>query len=116
MTFQHLLDGAEVLAQNGDPGVSGVEYDSRRVKPGCLFVRLSKETVNDTSFLSWLDGHIRSSHAEPQHLCFQVPESIAASHVEQLRGLASALRQRRFRFALEAFGGVSSKEQKEWQR
>jgi EAL domain-containing protein (putative c-di-GMP-specific phosphodiesterase class I) len=34
-----------------------------------------------------------------------VPESIAASHVEQLRALASALRQRRFRFALEGFGG-----------
>src|ERR1039458_7443792 len=33
MTFQHLLDGAEVLAQSGDPSVSGVEYHSRREKP-----------------------------------------------------------------------------------
>src|SRR5208282_5390174 len=38
MTFQHLLDGAEVLAQSGDPSVSGVEYDSRQVKPGSVFV------------------------------------------------------------------------------
>src|SRR4030088_1741871 len=38
MTFQQLLDGAEILSQSGDPGVSGVEYDSRRVKPGWVFV------------------------------------------------------------------------------
>jgi len=37
-------------------------------------------------------------------LCFQVPESVAASHIEQLQALAAALRQRGFRFALEAFG------------
>ena len=94
------------LLKNIDRWVVGASLSfAAQRKPGCLFVRLSKETVNDTSFLSWLDGHIRSSHAEPQHLCFQVPESIAASPVEQLRALASALRQRRFRFALEAFGG-----------
>lgn len=94
------------LLKNIDRWVVGASLSfAAQRKPGCLFVRLSKETVNDASFLAWLDGHIRSSHAEPQHLCFQVPESIAASHVEQLRALASALRQRRFRFALEGFGG-----------
>src|ERR1700683_1161485 len=40
MTFQQVLDGAEVLAQSGDPAVTSVEYDSRRVKPGCLFVAM----------------------------------------------------------------------------
>jgi hypothetical protein len=34
MTFEHLLDGAELLSRSGNPDVSGVEYDSRRVKPG----------------------------------------------------------------------------------
>ena len=38
MTFQHLLDGAEVLAQSGNPDVSSVEYDSRRVKSGDAFI------------------------------------------------------------------------------
>src|SRR5579859_383865 len=51
MTFQHLLDGAEVLAQNGDPSVSGVEYDSRRVKPGCVFVAMHGETSNGNQFI-----------------------------------------------------------------
>jgi len=34
MTFLELLYGAEVLSQTGNPGISGLEYDSRRIKPG----------------------------------------------------------------------------------
>src|ERR1700733_1470636 len=51
MTFQHLLDGAEVLAQSGNPGVSSVEYDSRRVKPGCLFVAMRGESSDGNKFI-----------------------------------------------------------------
>src|ERR1700737_2427148 len=51
MTFQHLLDGAEVLAQRGDPSVSGVEYDSRRVKPGAVFVAMRGEASDGNRFI-----------------------------------------------------------------
>jgi UDP-N-acetylmuramoyl-L-alanyl-D-glutamate--2,6-diaminopimelate ligase len=51
MTFQQVLDGAEVLAQSGDPGVSSVEYDSRRVKPGCVFVAMRGETSDGNQFI-----------------------------------------------------------------
>jgi UDP-N-acetylmuramoyl-L-alanyl-D-glutamate--2,6-diaminopimelate ligase len=51
MTFQQLLDGAEVLALSGDPGVSCVEYDSRRVKPGCVFVAMRGETSDGNRFI-----------------------------------------------------------------
>jgi len=51
MTFQRLLDGAEVLAQSGDPGVSGVEYDSRRVKPGSVFVAMRGESSDGNRFI-----------------------------------------------------------------
>jgi UDP-N-acetylmuramoyl-L-alanyl-D-glutamate--2,6-diaminopimelate ligase len=51
MTFQHLLDGAEVLSQSGNPDVSGLEYDSRRVKPGCLFVAMRGETSDGNRFI-----------------------------------------------------------------
>src|SRR5271165_5316273 len=51
MTFQHLLDGAEVLAQSGDPSVNGVEYDSRRVTPGCVFVAMHGETSDGNRFI-----------------------------------------------------------------
>jgi UDP-N-acetylmuramoyl-L-alanyl-D-glutamate--2,6-diaminopimelate ligase len=51
MTFQQLLDGAEVLSQSGNPGVDGVEYDSREVKPGCVFVAMRGETSDGNRFI-----------------------------------------------------------------
>src|ERR1700678_828092 len=51
MTFQQLLDGAEVLAQSGDPGVSGVEYDSRLGKPGCVCVAMRGESSDGNRFI-----------------------------------------------------------------
>src|SRR5580704_4845686 len=51
MTFQQLLDGAEVLAQSGNPDVTSVEYDSRRVKPGGAFVAMRGETSDGNRFI-----------------------------------------------------------------
>src|SRR6266851_2657212 len=51
MTFQQVLDGAEVLAHSGDPAVSSVEYDSRRVKPGSLFVAMRGESSDGNKFI-----------------------------------------------------------------
>jgi UDP-N-acetylmuramoyl-L-alanyl-D-glutamate--2,6-diaminopimelate ligase len=57
MTFQHLLDGAEFLSQTGNPDVTSVEYDSRRVKPGSLFVAMRGESSDGNRFI---DQAIRS--------------------------------------------------------
>ena len=51
MTFDQLLDGAEFLAKSGDPSVTGVEYDSRRVKPGTAFVAMRGETSDGNRFI-----------------------------------------------------------------
>ncbi len=51
MTFEHLLDGAQVVARSGNPSVSGVEYDSRRVKPGCVFVAMRGETSDGNRYI-----------------------------------------------------------------
>src|SRR5712671_3554338 len=51
MTFQQALDGAEVLANSGDPAVSSVEYDSRRVTPGCVFVAMRGESSDGNRFI-----------------------------------------------------------------
>jgi UDP-N-acetylmuramoyl-L-alanyl-D-glutamate--2,6-diaminopimelate ligase len=51
MTFEQLLDGAEVLAHSGNPGVSSVEYDSRRVRPGSLFVAMRGESSDGNRFI-----------------------------------------------------------------
>ena len=51
MTFEQLLDGAEVLSEQGNPDVTGVEYDSRRVKPGSLFVAMRGDSSDGNRFI-----------------------------------------------------------------
>jgi len=55
MTFQALLDGAEILEQSGDqagsPSVSGIEYDSRQIKPGDVFVAMRGESSDGNRFI-----------------------------------------------------------------
>jgi UDP-N-acetylmuramoyl-L-alanyl-D-glutamate--2,6-diaminopimelate ligase len=51
MNFLQLLDGAECLAQQGNPSVSGLDYDSRRVKPGWCFVAMRGETTDGNSHI-----------------------------------------------------------------
>ena len=93
------------LLRNIDRWVVGASLSfAAQKKPECLFVRLSKETIRDAGFLEWLDNHLPSSRAEPPRLCFQVTQESAASQAAQLKALSAALRQRRFRFALEGFG------------
>jgi multidomain signaling protein FimX len=93
------------LMKNIDRWVVGASLSfAAQKRPECLFVRLSKETVRDNSFLAWLDNHLRSSRAEPHRLCFQITEESATSYVPQVKALAAGLRQRTFRFALDGFG------------
>jgi len=51
MTFQQLLYGAEVLSQSGNPGVSGVEYDSRNVQTGDVFVAMRGDSSDGNRFI-----------------------------------------------------------------
>jgi diguanylate cyclase (GGDEF)-like protein/PAS domain S-box-containing protein len=97
--------GRNDLLKNIDRWVVGASLSfAAQKKPECLFVRLSRETVRDTAFIEWLDNHLRSSRAEPQRLCFQSTEESAASYVPQVTALATSLRERGFRFAIEGFG------------
>ena len=51
MIFLDLLHGAEILVQSGNPSISGLEYDSRRVKPGSVFVAMRGETSDGNQFI-----------------------------------------------------------------
>ena len=97
--------GRNDLLKNIDRWVVGASLSfAAQKQPECLFVRLSKETVRDTGFTEWLDNHLRSSRAEPRRLCFQTTEESAAIYLPQVKALATALRERGFRFAIEGFG------------
>jgi len=51
MTFLELLYGAEVLVQSGNPGISGLEYYSRRIKAGDFFVAMRGESSDGNKFI-----------------------------------------------------------------
>ncbi|HVJ08080.1 MAG TPA: UDP-N-acetylmuramoyl-L-alanyl-D-glutamate--2,6-diaminopimelate ligase [Acidisarcina sp.] len=52
MKFDELLSGVEfVLRRGGDTEISGVEYDSRRVRPGSLFVAMKGGTTDGNQYL-----------------------------------------------------------------
>src|SRR5579863_159812 len=51
MNFLEILDGVEVLAQSGNPDVNGIEYDSRQVRQGNVFVAMKGETSDGNRFI-----------------------------------------------------------------
>ena len=51
MNFLQLLDGVEVLSQDGDASVSGLEYDSRKLKAGNVFVAMRGESTDGNRFI-----------------------------------------------------------------
>lgn len=51
MGFLTLLDGVGYLAQQGDPAVAGLDYDSRRVQPGWCFVAIRGESTDGNRYI-----------------------------------------------------------------
>src|SRR5580658_6392071 len=51
MNFLELLDGVGYLAQQGNPPIAGLDYDSRRVKPGWCFVAIKGETTDGNLYI-----------------------------------------------------------------
>ena len=93
------------LLKNIDRWVVGASLSfAAQRKPGCLFVRLSHETLKDGSFLGWLDNQVRATRSEPNRLCFQAQEDVVATHLDRVQKLSAELRARGFRFAVDRFG------------
>jgi PAS domain S-box-containing protein len=93
------------LLKNIDRWVVGASLSfAAQRKPGCLFVRLSHETLKDASFLGWIDNQVRATRADPHRLCFQAHEDVVATQLERVEKLSLELRSRGFKFAIERFG------------
>ncbi len=93
------------MLKNIDRWVVGASLAFAAVrKPGCLFVRLSQDTLKDGSFLGWVDNQVRSSRADPQRLCFQATAEMVTRHLRLVQKLSEDLHTRGFRFAIESFG------------
>ncbi len=73
-------------------------------KPGAIFVRLSKDTVNDPTLPQWLSNQMRANKFEPARLCFQVTQEVADQYLLQTQTLREQLGKHGFKFAIEHFG------------
>lgn len=51
MNFLELLDGVGYLAQQGNPSIAGLDYDSRRVQPGWCFVAMRGESTDGNQYI-----------------------------------------------------------------
>jgi UDP-N-acetylmuramoyl-L-alanyl-D-glutamate--2,6-diaminopimelate ligase len=51
MNFSEILRGTGASPKGGDPAISGLDYNSRRVQPGWLFVAMRGETTNGNRYI-----------------------------------------------------------------
>lgn len=73
-------------------------------RPGCLFVRLSRQSALDGALTRWLTAQVQSVDLDPRLLCFTVTEAVAQAELEAVRRQARAIKALGMRFALEHFG------------
>jgi EAL domain-containing protein (putative c-di-GMP-specific phosphodiesterase class I) len=72
--------------------------------PGALFVRLSQDTLSDTSLPAWLANQLKTTRIEAPRIVFQIREEVASQQIKETVALQDALRGMKFRFAIEGFG------------
>jgi len=93
------------LLKNIDRWVVGASLSfAGQKKPGCLFVRLSRDSVLDSGFIEWLKTQVATGAHVPARICFQITESIAEQYMSAAIGQLAALKKMGFRIALERFG------------
>jgi multidomain signaling protein FimX len=93
------------LLKNIDRWVVGASLSfAAKSKPGCLFVRLSRDSVLDNGFTEWLKTQLANGKHEPKRICFQITESIAEQYMKAASAQLGELKKLGFRLALERFG------------
>ncbi len=69
-----------------------------------VFVRMSRQSVCDSSTIAWMDQEFDQSEFDCTRLVLQIPERDAAKHIKQTRALVKKLRKIGVGFALEHYG------------
>ena len=69
-----------------------------------VFVRLSKQSVMDSSTAAWMQQKLDEGDFDCSRLVVQIPETDAAKHIKQTRALVKHTRKLGIGFALEHYG------------
>ena len=72
-------------------------------------INLSGASLNDTKFLQFLLDQFALFKVPPQSICFEITETAAITHLDEMEHFISELRKLGCRFSLDDFGsGMSS--------
>src|SRR5690606_6495097 len=61
-------------------------------KPGCLFVRLSRQSALDPALTRWLTAQVNAAGIDPAMLCLAVTEAVAHANLEAVCKQARAIK------------------------
>ena len=82
---------------------AAMEYCTRE-SADRVFVRLSRQSLQDVSLIPWLKQELGKHGVEPGRICLQVNEQEAARYIKQTRVMVTKLRKIGLAFALEHYG------------
>ena len=69
-----------------------------------VFVRLSRQSVKDSTTITWIQQKFEGSSFDCSRLVLQIPEQDAAKHIKQTRELVAHTSKLGIGFALEHYG------------
>jgi EAL domain-containing protein (putative c-di-GMP-specific phosphodiesterase class I)/GGDEF domain-containing protein len=73
-------------------------------KPKKVFVRLSRDSIQDQTLGAWLQQQLKASGIAPAQVVVEVSEQLALQHAKDARTLQSLLKALGIGFAIENFG------------
>lgn len=69
-----------------------------------VFIRLSRQSLQDSSLVGWMKKECGKRKVEPSKLCIQIPEREAAKHIKLVKQVVEEFRTIGIGFALEHYG------------
>lgn len=82
---------------------------SRGEISGLFAINISGQSLDDEDFLEFVVGKLRKAKIPPEVVCFEITETVAATHLSVVQRFISVLGGMGCKFALDDFGrGISS--------
>ncbi len=75
-----------------------------RHKAEKVFVKLSHQSMQDSTLVDWIQSECETQKLNPSHLCIQIPEQEAAKYIKETKKMVAAIKKAGIEFALEHYG------------
>ncbi len=88
---------------------AAIQAISQADKDVALFVKMSTDTLSNSSFPTWLAQELKTNNLSGDKLIFETPESELVSHSKHVKPVIQAIKGLNCKFAIEKFGsGLNS--------